>query len=379
MTTPPTTVIEAHFGRVPDPRIARNQRHRLVDILVIAVCGVLCGADTWVDIALFGEAKVSWLRSFLALPNGIPSHDTFGRVFARINPEAFQQCFLQWVQAEFAVQPEQVVAIDGKTARGSRDRANGQQPLHMVSAWAATNRLVLGQVATAAKSNEITAIPLLLKGLDIKGCTVTIDAQGCQKAIAQQIIEQEGDYIFTVKKNQPRLYRDIEALFQSDDAAIKATIQQHETRNDGHGRSEHRKIEVSEALTSLHTKEAWPGLRSVICIEATCTTDTKVTTERRYFISSRAANAVALGTAIREHWGIENRLHWVLDVTMNEDRSRVRKDHGAANFVMLRHITTNILQQEPSKGSIRGKRKRAGWDNDYLRHVLTYQDDHTLS
>ncbi len=371
MTDAAVTTLASHFATLPDPRVDRNKWHRLTDIITIAVCAVLCNANTWVDVELFGNAKLTWFRTFLSLPHGIPSHDTFGRVFARIDPERFQACFMDWVQVAFPLAANQVIAIDGKTVRGSHDRANGRAALHMVSAWAAENRLVIGQLDVEEKSNEITAIPLLLDALDLRGCTVTIDAMGCQKEIARHIRERGGDYVLAVKENQGTLYDDVVATLTQMRSGPSAAEAMWETRDEGHGRSEVRRYWVTTEVESLRTKDAWCGVRSVGMVESTRTTDAGTGTETRYYISSLAATAQRFGQAVRSHWGIENRLHWVLDVAFNEDKSRVRRDHGAKNLVVLRHIAANLLRQDTATMmSIRAKRLRAGWDDAYRATLL---------
>ena len=371
MTHEAVTTLARHFDSLPDPRIDRNKWHRLTDMITIAVCAVLCNADTWVDVELFGNAKLAWFRSFLALPHGIPSHDTFGRVFARINPERFQACFLDWVQVAFPMSANQVIAIDGKTVRGSHDRANGRAALHMVSAWAAENRLVIGQIDVDEKSNEITAIPVLLDALDLRGCTVTLDAMGCQKEIADRIVERGGDYVLAVKENQGILFDDVVATLTHIRGGAPTAEAIWDTHDEGHGRSEVRRYWVTTAVERLRTKDAWRGVRSMGMVESRRTTDAGMTTETRYYISSLAATAQHFGHAVRAHWGIENRLHRVLDVTFHEDKSRVRRDHGAKNLVVLRHIAANLLRQETTtKLSIRAKRLRAGWDDTYRATLL---------
>ena len=366
--------ITTYFGRLEDPRSDHTKRHKLIDIITIAICGVICGADSWVDLELFGKSKEGWLKGFLELPNGIPSHDTFGRVFARLDAQQFRDRFLEWVQAVSAVTHGQVIAIDGKTIRRSHDRTSGKGAIHMVSAWASENRLVLGQTKVAEKSNEITAIPELLALLDVAGCIVTIDAMGCQKEIARLIIEESGDYVLALKANQGQLYREVQELFE-DEGLVTAEGDFHETVNKGHGRIEHRRcwsIADPECLSYLSPRGEWRGLRSVAKVTGERHIGEEVSIESRFYISSLSGNAEQLLWAIRTHWGIENSLHWVLDIAFREDESRIRTGHGPENLATIRHAALNLLRQETtSKGGVKARRLRAGWDEDYLLKVLS--------
>jgi predicted transposase YbfD/YdcC len=371
----PSATINKHFSDLEDPRIDRAKLHPLINILTIALCGAISGADTWVDIELFGESKEQWFASFLDMSNGIPSHDTFGRVFSLLDAEQFQNCFINWVQAICEVLEGQVVAVDGKTLRRSHDRTSGKDAIHMVSAWAAKNQVVLGQIKVDDKSNEITAIPALLDMLDVSGCIVTIDAIGCQKKIAQQIIDQGADYILALKGNQDRVYQDAQTLFEDAEAIGFEDCDHCRTFDKGHGRIEIRECWTTahpEYLNALYKPEQWTGLQSVIKVYAERRLKDKTETETRYYISSLPGDdAKQLLRAIRTHWHIENRLHWVLDVTFREDNSRIRKGNAAQNMAVLRHMALNLLKREQStKRSMRGKRLKAGWDERYLVQVL---------
>lgn len=366
--------ISSYFAAVDDPRVERTKSHALLDIIIITICAVICGADGWVAVEEFGIAKRSWLSRFLDLPNGIPSHDTFGRVFARIDPEQFQRGFLEWVQALKQVQPE-VIAIDGKTHRRSHDRANGKAALHLVSAWANDNRLVLGQIATESKSNEITAIPLLLALLDLKGATVTIDAMGCQTAIAEQIVGRGGNYILALKGNQATMLADVAALFADARTTTQETyaMRQASEVTAGHGRLETRRtfvISEPEVIGYLNERGRWAGLSAVALVEAERTLNGVTTTEQRFYLLSQVVDPTTLTTQVRAHWGIENRVHWVLDVVFHEDASRIRTGNAPQNMGVVRHIALNLLRQEPGNGSLKMKRFRAALDETYLAKVL---------
>lgn len=367
----PHLTIKKHFRKLKDPRRRHRRRHLLMDIIVIAICAVICGCDDWQQVATFGRERREWLQSFLELPNGIPSHDTFERVFDRLHPEAFQACFREWMQALSEAMPIQQIAIDGKTLRGSATSKLGA--LHLVSAWATANHLTLGQVAVADKSNEITAIPKLLELLDLQGALVTIDAMGCQKDIAAKIRERKGHYVLAVKDNQPTLLEDIQSCFAQAFDSNFAGLQydQYETEEKGHGRVEKRHYTILIDPLGLRQAELWEDLRVIgICVSERTVTGHEPTTETRYFIGSRQASAKIYGRALRHHWGIENNLHWQLDVSFGEDNNRVSKRHGAENLAVLRRLALTLLKQHPDKRSIACKRLAAALNTAFLQEVL---------
>ena len=374
MKLKPKITIADHFAVIEDPRIDRTKRHKLIDIMTIAVCAVICGADGWVAIETYGCAKYEWLKTFLELPNGIPSHDTFARVFAQINPQQFQSCFLDWMKSIQKITEGEVVAIDGKALRSSYDKSSDQSAIQMVSAWATTNRLVLGQVKVDEKSNEIKAIPELLKVLELSGCIVTIDAIGCQKEIVRLITQQNADYVITLKKNQGNLYNEVEKLFQSGIGTGFQKIQHstYKTEEVGHGRHEIRHyLMLSDIQERLDPDSIWSKLNSVGMVESVRNANGKTTVETRYFISSLESNAEKFANSVRNHWGIENSLHWILDVALREDDSRIRKDNAPENFAVFRHIAVNLLSKEKRvKRGIKNKQFLAAMDNEYLTRVL---------
>lgn len=353
------------FSDLEDPR-DDNARHELLELLVIALCTVLSGGEDCSDMALFGRTKEEFLRQFLRLRHGIPSHDTFSRVFRLLDPAKFHACFLGFMR-RFAETTQGVVAIDGKTLRHSFDRAAGASALHLISAWAADQRLVLAQLAVDGKSNEITAVPKLLEMLSLKGTIVTADALNCQRDIAEQVVEQGGDYVLALKGNQGRLHGDV-ALFL-DDPQLAPDGTHSEVEAD-HGRIETRTSTVSTDIAWLQEGHDWPGLAAIGKVVRTREIGAKLTTETAYYLLSTPLSAERFGQVVRHHWGIENRLHWVLDVTMNEDQSRNRKDHAAENLALLRRLALNLARLQPTKGSMKGKIKRAGWDNAFLLELL---------
>jgi predicted transposase YbfD/YdcC len=376
MRNQPTANLVKHFAGLPDPRSGNAKAHIFLEILIIAILAVICGADGWSDVELFGKNKKEWLKTFLELPKGIPSHDTFGRVFAKINPEEFQKRFIEWVRAVEELTTGQVIAVDGKKLRRSHNHPAGKAAIYMVSAWATENQLVLGQTKVAEKSNEITAIPELLRLLDIAGCIVTIDAIGTQTEITETIIEGGGDYLLTVKENQGHLFEDIQCLFEVDVAQGMKYAQYNYAKsiNKGHGRIETRECWVTdweEHLSLVRKQEAWKGLKSVVRIVSQRQIGETIEVETRYFISSLPANAKTILKAKRSHWKIENQVHWVLDIAFREDESRVRQENAAENLAVLRHMALNLLKKEKTaNGGIRAKRLQAGWNNDYLITIL---------
>jgi predicted transposase YbfD/YdcC len=368
----PDRSLVGHFKPLEDTRCPLKRRHILHEMIVIAIAAILCGADGWVGIAQFGRSKRVWLQGFLTLPHGIPSHDTFGRVFGLLEPAAFEACFRAWVESIRALLPGEIIAIDGKTLRRSHNRGAGVAALHLVSAWAAQNRLVLGQVATDAKSNEITAIPRLLELLHIRGCIVTIDAMGCQTKIAALIIARGGDYLLALKGNQGTLAAEVEEAFIDADAKdyVGLPSQVVETVEQGHGRRERRRYRTLGQLGDLSNATAWAGLNMLGMVESECERDGKITRETRYYIGSIGLDTQTFAGAARGHWGIENSLHWSLDVAFREDESRVRDDNARENLAVLRHLALNRLKNDNTKLGIANKRLRAGWDETYLHRLL---------
>ncbi len=367
---------EECFSDLPDPRVEGRCDHKLMDIVIIAVCAALCGADSWVGVETVARAKETWFRQFLKLENGIPSHDTFGDVFAKIDSEAFQTRFMRWVEAVFRITKGQVVALDGKTLRGSHQRGVGKEAIHLVNAWAVSNGIVLGQRKVDGKTNEITAIPELLRLLNVSGCIVTIDAMGCQKQIAQTIRDEKADYILRVKDNQSKLKLDIEDWFAYGDSQQFAGMHMdfHHTVHKTSGRIEIRRCwAVSDPLAFEHIRhyDGWADLNSIIRIQRERRIGEQVTHQTAYYISSLPADAAHLLHATQHHWAIENSFHWVMDVTFGEDRSRIRNEDSAENMAVLRSMALNLLKRDTSKSSLRQKRFRAAMDNDFLLHLFT--------
>lgn len=365
--------IKEHFSLLSDPRVLLKTRHKLVDVVVITLCAIIAGADDWVEISAFGREKEEWFKTFLELPGGIPSHDTFGRVFALIDPDEFGKCFISWIRSTLPMSDSDVIAIDGKTARRSHDRANGKSAIHMVSAWAVHNRLILGQIKADDKSNEITAIPELLKLVDIKGCVVTTDAMGCQKEIAKQIVDQGGDYVFSLKGNQGNLHKEVELLFQDakKNGNEELAPQTYTTVDGDHGRIETRHYTLTAHVDWFEEKSKWKKLATFGMVESTREIGDKIEQETRYFISSLPCDVKRFAQAARDHWGVENGLHWCLDISFREDDSRVRAGHAPENLAIIRRFALALIKQDPlRKIGVKASRKRAGWSNDYLLHLL---------
>lgn len=368
----PKRSIKDYLGDIEDyRRETRNKRHEFIDILVIALCGMLSGAEDWVSIARYGELKKDFFKQFLSLPNGIPSHDTFNRVFMLLDPERFTECFTNWIRSTLPILDAEQIAIDGKTLRRSRD--GSKAAIHMVSAWSRQNQVVLGQLKTAAKSNEIKAIPELLETLALEGCLVTIDAMGCQKHIAKTIVQKKGDYLLAVKANQPKLLAELKEHFDHrlPKSYKRPAIDFAQTEESNRGRKEIRRCWVSASLSQFDVVNEWDEVKSIAMIESERTCKGKTSVERRYYICSAQGTATEILEAARGHWSIENSLHWVLDMAFREDECRVRKGHGAENLARLRHMALNLLKRDESiKIGVKNKRLSAGWDNDYLLHLV---------
>jgi predicted transposase YbfD/YdcC len=374
MKLKPKHSIAEHFNDIEDIRIERGKKHQLIDIITISICAVVCGADGWIDIEMYGIARKKWLEKFLELPNWIPSHDTFARVFSQINPDEFNKSFLSWIKGISKITAGEVIAFDGKQSRNSGDEKNGKGAINTVSAWAASNRLVLGQKKVEGKSNEITALPELIQILDLAGCIVTIDAMGCQREIVKKIVEKDADYVIAVKKNQPTLYEQIKQLFKQaiETQGKDLNLSNFNSREMNRGREEIRNyLMITDVAERIDPLQKWKKLTSIGMVESVRVVDGKTSVETRYFISSLENDAQKLAEGIRGHWSIENSLHWVLDVAFQEDNSRIRKDNAPANFAVLRHMAVNIISQNKSrKLSVRSKRFLATLDEEYSTELL---------
>lgn len=387
MQTHPKLSLIEHFKDLTDPRVDRTKDHDLIDVLIIAVCCLLCAGESFNDMEDFGKAKHAWFKGFLKLRNGIPSHDTFNRVFQALDPKQFLECFLRWTQSVRQAVPQEIVALDGKALRRAMNKS--ESPRYVVSAWAESNNLVLGQLKVDEKSNEITAVPELLRVLELAGCIVTVDAMGCQKKIAKEVIEADADYVLALKGNQETVHEEVKSFLDSSLEEQKkprpkgAVISQEvlalkscQTLEKDHGRIEKRTYYQSDYLDWFADKNKWEGLRSVGMVESTREVDGQVTTERRYYLSSLKSDVQTFARAVRGHWGVENKLHWVMDVCFREDQSRAREGYAAENLATLRRLALNLLKRETTKKrGIRGKQLNASWDHPYLLRLLGVSPD----
>jgi predicted transposase YbfD/YdcC len=369
MARPELTLV-THFSSIPDYRENHNKRHVLVEIIVMAVCCTICGANAFTEIAVIANAKKDWFQSFLTLPAGIPSHDTFNRVLARVNPKAIQGCFISWVRATFPQIDPQQIALDGKELHHSMDVTNDWSNLRMISAWAVENGIVLGQIAVDDTSNEITALPSLLALIDVRDCDITADALHCQTATIDAIRAADAHYTLCVKSNQKTLYQDIMATFTTLRAEDHPSLQPQETVEKQHGRIETRRYWITDDVSRLTTRDSWHDLQSIGMVESERQIGTKISQKTRYFITSRTADVRAFATRVRGHWQIENQLHWRLDVILAEDDAHIRVNHGPENMAVLRHMAINLLKHEPSPISIQSKRLQAACTNEYLEKVI---------
>jgi predicted transposase YbfD/YdcC len=370
----PTALIETYFGTLKDPRALHSIEHKLIDILTIAICGTICGANDWEAIAQYGRTKQDWLKTWLELPNGIPSPDTFSRVLARINPAELQQCFMGWMAAVAQVTEGELLNIDGKTLRGAKEAGKSRSLIHMVSVWSASQHLVLGQTKVSEKSNEITAIPPLLEMLAIRGCLVSIDAMGCQTEIAKTIVEQGADYVLALKGNQGDLHTDVAQLFTAARKQDFKNIEHqfHSTVALGHGRIETRRYWTMGNTEYLLGAQKWSGLKSIGMVESQRESDGKVSIEQRYYILSLESDVQRFAAAVRSHWSIENQLHWILDVGFAEDTAQSCSGYSAENLAVIRHIGVNLLSRDKeSKVGVKTRRLQAGWDDNYLKTILS--------
>lgn len=374
MTKPsPLTRLMIHLSDIPDPRQPHRVLYGLGDVLFIAVCATIAGAQHWTDMEVFARERRDWLKKFIPIQEDTPSHDTFSRIFGLISPETFEECFLGWMQSIVEDKDSKFVAIDGKTLRRSYDKKRNKAAIHIVSAWASANGVVLGQLKTSGKSNEITAIPELLDRLDISNSVVTIDAMGCQKAIAEKIVDRKADYVLALKANHPKLYHEVTEFFGEAESISFSGVPHafHETKNSGHGREEVRRYYVANADDWLMAHDSWKNLKSIVMLESRRKIGTQVSVERRFYITSLQYNSPLIPSAIREHWGIENKLHWVLDVVFNEDQCRIRDERAAENMSILRRIALNIIKSDSkSRSSVRARRIRAMWSAEYLETLL---------
>ena len=365
----PLQAIEKHFSSLEDPRQLKKCKHELIDIMAISICAVVCGAEGFKEIERYGKMKIEWLQTFLKLENGIPTHHTIGRLFFSICPEKFQACFSNWVNDILERIEGQLIPIDGKTVRRSYDNSSNKSAIHIVNAWASENNALLAQITTEEKSNEVTAIPKLIDLIDIRGCTVSIDAMGCQKNIAEKIIDSGGDYVLALKDNHPNLSMAVEGIF--DKLTQSGKVKPMTIESKGHGRLEIRKHYTISDIKSLPGIDDWKGLRSIGMVESERHINGHVSMEKRYYIMSHGDDLTVFAKNTRNHWSIENRLHWVLDVVFKEDESRIRKDHAPENISLIRKMALNMLKKENTeKSGIAIKRKMAGWDNSYLLKVL---------
>jgi len=370
----PTALIETHFGTLRDPRALHSIDHSLLDILIITICGTICGADDWEAIAEYGKSKQEWLKTFLELPNGTPSADTFSRVFARLKPSELQKCFISWMEEVHEKTEGELINIDGKTLRGAKEAGNSRSLIHMVSVWSASQHLVLGQKKVGEKSNEITAIPALLELLSLRGCLVSIDAMGCQTEIAKAIVDQGADYVLALKGNQGNLHQDVEELFTSarEQDFKDIEYQFHSTIEKGHGRIETRSYWTMGNTEYLVGAEKWANLRSIGMVESQRKINGSISIEQRYYILSLESDVHRFAEAVRSHWSIENQLHWVLDVGFAEDTSQACQGYCAENLAVVRHVGVNLLSRDKkTKVGVKNKRLKAGWDDKYLKSVLT--------
>ncbi|ORC26995.1 hypothetical protein B4O97_19100 [Marispirochaeta aestuarii] len=374
----PTASIVDHFEELADPRIERNKKHALIDIIVLTICAVITGSETWEEIEDYGHYKEEWLKSFLPLQNGIPSHDTIRRLFIRLNPDELQRCFMSWIEAVRDVIAGDVIAVDGKTLRRSGDQVSGKLPIHMVSAWAAGSGVLLGQKKTAEKSNEITAIPALLELLKIKGCIVTIDAIGCQSEIAATIQNKKADYVLALKGNQKNLHEDVKYFYHEleEKDLAEEWLDSHTTVDKDHGRIEIREYYQSDEIAWLPELKNFVGAKTIGMVKATRIIGKKQSTECRYYISSLPIDAQRFAHAVRSHWSVENTLHWTLDMTFREDDSRMREGYSAENFAMMRRLALSLMKRDKySKKSLKRRRRIAHLDNSYLTQMLFSSDE----